>query len=290
MDAPKDRQDFGFIGFGLIGGSIARSLRRLYPDASIMAYNYYKDRPHPKLEMAAEEGVLSKISTSLGDFSGCDVVFLCAPVITNVSYLAQVAPYITEDCIITDVGSVKGNIHKAVKELGIERNFIGGHPMTGSEKTGYDNSGAEYLEGAYYILTPTEKTPAEFTNWMQGFVTASGSMCEVMDYATHDMVTAAISHCPHVIASSLVNLAASHDKDGIYKKLAAGGFKDITRIASSSPGMWHNICMANPECITVLLDEYINILEDIKNAITTGNDSAILEFFGNAKQYRDSLK
>ncbi len=110
------------------------------------------------------------------------------------------------------MGSVKGNIHKAVKELGMEHNFIGGHPMTGSEKTGYDNSGAEYLEGAYYILTPTEETPAEFTGWMKNFVTASGSVCEIMDYATHDMVTAAISHCPHVIASSLVNLAANHDR------------------------------------------------------------------------------
>ena len=290
MDAPKNRQHFGFIGFGLIGGSIAHSLRRLYPDASIMAYNYYKDKPHPKLEMASAEGVLSKVSTSLEDFAECDVIFLCAPVLTNVSYLGQVAPYIGRDCIITDVGSVKGNIHKAIEELGLGHNFIGGHPMTGSEKTGYDNSGARYLEGAYYILTPTDKTPAEFTAWMENFVTRSGSICEIMDYATHDMVAAAISHCPHVIAASLVNLVASHDKDGIYKKLAAGGFKDITRIASSSPGMWHNICMANPECITMLLDEYINILKDIKDAVTSGDDNAVMEFFGNAKQYRDSLQ
>lgn len=289
MDALRDRQHFGFIGFGLIGGSIAHSLRRQYPDASIMAYNYYKEKPHPKLEMAAAEGVLSKISTSLEDFSECDVVFLCAPVLTNVSYLGQVAPYITKDCIITDVGSVKGNIHKAVEELGLEHNFIGGHPMTGSEKTGYDNSGARYLDGACYILTPTDKTPAEFTSWMENFVTASGSVCEIMDYATHDMVTAAISHCPHVIAASLVKLAASHDKDGIYKKLAAGGFKDITRIASSSPGMWQNICLANPDSITMLLDEYINILEDIKNAITKGDGNTVMEFFAGAKQYRDSL-
>lgn len=289
MDALKDRQNFGFIGFGLIGGSIAHSLRRQYPDAGIMAYNYYKEKPHPKLEMAAAEGVLSKVSTSLKDFAECDVIFLCAPVLTNVSYLGQVAPYIGRECIITDVGSVKGNIHKAVEELGLEHNFIGGHPMTGSEKTGYDNSGAGYLEGAYYILTPTDETPAEFTAWMEDFVTRSGSICEIMDYATHDMVTAAISHCPHVIAASLVKLASLHDKDGIYKKLAAGGFKDITRIASSSPGMWQNICLANPDCITTLLDEYINILSDIRNAITTSDDKAVMEFFENAKQYRDSL-
>ena len=289
MEASKDTPCFGFIGFGLIGGSIARSLRRQYPSSQIMAYNYYVTKPHPKLEMAAGEGVLTVISTSLGDFSKCDVVFLCAPVLKNISYLKQIKPYIRKDCIITDVGSVKGNIHKAVEELGLNHNFIGGYPMAGSEKTGYNNSDEGLLKDAYYILTPTDSTPGEFVNWMAGFTEAAGAHCEIMDYRTHDMVTAAISHCPHIISASLVNLVASHDKDGIYKRLAAGGFKDITRISSSSPEMWQNICLANPGCIAGFLEEYIDILTNIKDAVTANDGTALTEFFENARQYRDSL-
>lgn len=285
----KETLNFGFTGFGLIGGSIAHSLRNLYPSSYITAYNYYVTKPHPKLEIAKKDGVLSEISTSLKDFSKCDVIFLCAPVMTNVSYLKQLAPYIKKDCIITDVGSVKGNIYKAALELGLSYNFIGGHPMTGSEKTGYNNSDASLLEGAYYILTPTVDTPKEFTDWMAGFVKASGSYCEIMDYITHDLITAAISHCPHVIASSLVNLVALHDKDGIYGRLAAGGFKDITRISSSSPEMWQNICLTNSGCITNFLDEYIKSLEDIKNAIASNDSEKIIKFFEAAKEYRDNL-
>jgi len=283
------RHNFGFAGFGLIGGSIARSLRKLYPSSYITAYNYYVTKPHPKLEMALNDSVLSDISVSLEDFSKCDVIFLCAPVLTNISYLEQLMPYIKKDCILTDVGSVKGNIHKAVEKLGLSHNFVGGHPMAGSEKTGYDNSGVSLLNGAYYILTPTKDTPQEYTDWMAGFVKASGSYCEIMDYASHDFITAAISHCPHIISASLVNLVSSYDRDGMFKKLAAGGFKDITRISSSSPGMWQNICLSNPECITGFLDEYIKILGDIKEAITSNDGTAIMDFFENAKKYRDSL-
>ncbi len=285
----KKTLNFGFTGFGLIGGSIAQSLRNLYPSSYIMAYNYYITKPHPRLELAKKDGVLSGISTSLEDFSKCDVIFLCAPVLTNVSYLKQLAPYIRKDCLITDVGSVKGDIHKAVCELGLTHNFIGGHPMTGSEKTGYDNSDASLLKGAYYILAPEDDTPEEFTEWLAGFVKASGSHCEIMDYRTHDLITAAISHCPHVIAASLVNVVAAHDIDGMYGKLAAGGFKDITRISSSSPEMWQNICLTNAGCITAFLDKYIESLENIKKAIMDSDGKAIMEFFKSAKEYRDSL-
>ena len=120
MDKSKNTLHFGFIGFGLIGGSIAHSLRHLYPSSHIIAYNYYGTKPHPKLEMAKNEGVLSETSTSLTDFSACDVIFLCAPVLANEKYLEMLAPYISKECIITDVGSVKGNIHKKAEELGLK--------------------------------------------------------------------------------------------------------------------------------------------------------------------------
>ncbi len=103
---------FGFVGFGLIGGSIARSLKLLYPDAEVVAYNYRVSAPHPKLEKAKSDGILTGISASLKDFSVCDAVFLCAPVVKNVEYVEKLAPYLSGDCILTDVGSVKGRVRK----------------------------------------------------------------------------------------------------------------------------------------------------------------------------------
>lgn len=282
-------KNFGFVGFGLIGGSIAHAIREIEPDSNIIAYNYHKTRPHKKLEAAKKDGILNRISTSLSDFSQCDIIFLCAPVLTNISYLKELSPYISDRCIITDVGSVKGNIHHAIDKLGLNRHFVGGHPMTGSEKTGYLNSDSSYLKNAYYILTPTSETPEEYTLWLKNFIISAGSHCEIMDYETHDKITAAISHCPHLISASLINTVAKEDTDGRYGKLAAGGLKDITRISSSSPEMWQNICLSNPDAITSFLDKYILTLTDAKNAVSTGDADKLMKIFENAKKYRDNL-
>ena len=290
MKNTTDISHFGFIGFGLIGGSIAHALRELYPDSDIMAYNYYETKAHPQLELAKNDGILSDISTSLADFSRCDVIFLCAPVMTNVAYLEKLKPYLSKDCIITDVGSVKGNIQTVIEKMGLTKQFVGGHPMTGSEKTGYSNSGSSFLKGAYYILTPTEDAPAEYVDWLKQFVTASGAKCEIMDYKTHDKMTAAISHCPHVVSAALVNMVAANDTQDDYSKLAAGGFKDITRISSSSPEMWQNICMTNSDSILEFLDQYMQIITNIKQSITDGDADAIIHFFETAKKYRDNIK
>lgn len=289
MNRMKQRSHFGFIGFGLIGGSIAHALRNLYPESNIIAYNYYETKPHPRLELAKKEGTLNLVSTSLSDFSSCEVIFLCAPVITNVSYLKRLMPYLNPDCILTDVGSVKGNIHKEIDKLNLNRQFIGGHPMTGSEKTGYENSTADFLKEAYYLLTPTKETPPEYLEWMKHFVDSVGSICMVLDEASHDQITAGISHAPHVISAALVNTVAAHDKEGYYGKLAAGGFRDITRISSSSPEMWENICLTNQDSILQFLDEYMEQLQTARTDIANGDSKALTKLFSDAKTYRDSI-
>lgn len=289
MNRTNNRNHFGFIGFGLIGGSIAHCIRNIWPDADIMAYNYYETKKHEKLEQALSDGVLSRISTRLEDFSQCDVIFLCAPVLTNIAYLEKIKPYVRQDCILTDVGSVKGDIHHAVEKLGLEHCFIGGHPMTGSEKIGYANSDASFLKGCYYIITPTKQVSPGSVQWMQDFVTATGASCVTIDVTEHDRATAGISHAPHVISAALVNTVHARDREGIYELLAAGGFKDITRISSSSPDMWQNICLSNKECILDFLEEYINILNHAKEAISQEDREAIREFFAEAKEYRDKL-
>ena len=282
------RKHFGFIGFGLIGGSIARALRNLFPESQISAYNY-RSEPHPALEQAKKDGVLTGIFTKLSGVSACDVLFLCAPVMKNVNYLEQAAPFLSENCLITDVGSVKGNIYQKIKELGLDRQFVGGHPMTGSEKTGYTCSSAEFLKDHYYILTPTPDTEPEFLAWMEHFVKAAGSKCMILDPLAHDQVTAGISHVPHVISAALVGTVADLDEKGYYAKLAAGGFHSVTRISSSSPEMWQNICLTNRECILDCLDSFLGQLSQAREKIAAGDADGLTDFFASAKKYRDSI-
>lgn len=289
MNTTQKRSHFGFIGFGLIGGSVARALRNLYPDCRITAYNYYETKPHQKLEEAKAQGTLTAISTSLADFSACDVIFLCAPVLKNVAYLKKLMPYLSPDCILTDVGSVKSDIHAEVEKLGLNRQFVGGHPMTGSEKTGYANSDASFLKDAYYLLTPTPESDPEYVAWMEIFIKEIGSLCMILDPEEHDRITSGISHGPHVISAALVNTVAARDTRGYYAKLAAGGFHSTTRISSSSPEMWENICQTNRDKIIEFLDEYIITLNHAKEDIARGDSQAITKLFTDAKTYRDNI-
>ena len=124
---------------------------------------------------------------------------------------------------------------------------------------------------------------------MEQFVKAAGSLCMILDEKEHDRITAGISHGPHVLSAALVNNVACRDQNGNYAKLAAGGFRDITRISSSSPEMWENICMTNQKCIVEFLDEYIDRLNEIKKHIQNGDSKDLTEFFANAKKYRDNI-
>lgn len=280
----------GFIGFGLIGGSIARAMKSKLTNTKIIAYNHH-GTANKSLELARKDRTIDIISTDLEkDFAACNIIFLCCPVLTNIEYLKQLKPIITSDCIITDVGSVKGNIHNAVTMLGMCSNFIGGHPMAGSEQTGYENSSAQILENAYYVLTPSEDVAPQKIEFLTTFVKTIGSLPLLIDYNKHDDIVAAISHVPHVIASSLVNLVKdSDDESEQMRLLAAGGFKDITRIASSSSIMWQNICLTNQKSIEHFLNKYIDVLSSIRDSIKKADETALYDFFDSAKEYRDCI-
>ncbi len=283
-------QTFGFIGFGLIGGSMAKILRENHKDISLIAYNYYGDKANPSLELALSDGVLNHISTDLKDFSRCDVIFLCAPVLSNIVYLQELKDIIKPNCILTDVGSVKGNIYDAIVELGLEKHFIGGHPMAGSEKTGYESANLRLFENAYYVLTPSDKISQTAVTFMEKLVTELAALPVILDSKNHDDMVAAISHVPHIIASSLVNMVRENDDEhGSMISLAAGGFKDITRIASSSPVMWQNICLTNKESIKKFLNHYKASIDEIYSYIDNSDEAKLYEFFENAKDYRDSI-
>ena len=287
MNTPINHLTAGFIGLGLIGGSIARGLKRSAPDIQIMAYM----RTREKLEQAHADGIVDLILDGVDEhLSECDIIFLCTPVEFNESYLRQIRPFLKEGAIVTDVGSTKTSIHETVAALGMESCFVGGHPMAGSEKTGYESSTDHLLENAYYIITPTPHTPASHTDRMVDVAKAIGALPLVLDYHRHDFIVAAISHLPHLIASSLVNLVHDCDsEDQMMKRLAAGGFKDITRIASSSPVMWEQICMTNTENILVLLKRYITSLESICDTLENHNGDAIYKMFEESGKYRSTF-
>ncbi len=281
------KQKAGFVGLGLIGGSIAKAIRQYYPDCEIIAFDKNKET----LALATQESVIDVAATTIDDnFRQCDYIFLCAPVVYNAAYLKQMKEYLHDGCILTDVGSVKTNIHKEVETLGIEQYFIGGHPMTGSEKSGFANSKAMLIENAYYILTPTKKVAQEKIDRFEGFVKKLRAIPVILDYEQHDYVTGTISHLPHIIASSLVNLVKDTDtKDELMKNLAAGGFKDITRIASSSPTMWQHICLTNKENISKILGQYIASLEQFRQLIDESDGQKLYQCFDSSRNYRNAI-
>ena len=277
----------GFIGLGLIGGSIARGLKRANKNLTIMAYM----RTTSKLEQAKEEGIVDVILHEIDEtLSQCDMIFLCTPVEFNASYLEQIRPFLKPGAILTDVGSTKTNIHKLVTQMNMEDVFVGGHPMAGSEKTGYENSTDHLLENAYYIISPTEKNTTEQIERMKQIVIALRAIPLVLDYEEHDYSVAAISHLPHLIASSLVKLVKDNDSETeVMKRIAAGGFKDITRIASSSPVMWEQICMTNTSNLKVLMRKYIASLESIYDDLDAHNSKGIYDLFDESGKYRDTF-
>lgn len=277
----------GFIGLGLIGGSIAKALKYFYPNVFITAHT----RSLETAQYALAEGIIDKSCTEIDDsYRDCDYIFLCAPVEANASYLQTLKPLLKEDCILTDAGSTKTDIHQHIYALGIQKNFIGGHPMAGSEKTGIANAKRHLLENAYYVLTPTDEVSQDKIDRYEKLVRTIKALPLILSCQEHDYVTAAISHLPHLIASSLVNLVKDCDNENdTMKTLAAGGFKDITRIASSSPEMWEQICSTNRENIISVLDDYINSLISIKIALAEHDNHKIYRLFETSRDYRNSI-
>ncbi len=285
-----DQLTIGYVGLGLIGGSIAKALRAAHPHVTQLAYCRHPE-PTPGLSLALQEQVIDRIEQELtGALAVCDVIFLCAPVLENDRLLRTLAPHLGPNTLVTDVGSVKSSIQKTARDCGLLTRFLGGHPMAGSEKTGYENSTGGLLENAYYILTPEPETPAPAIELMTQVIRDLSAIPVILSAKEHDKITAAISHLPHVIASSLVNLVQDQeDERELYKHLAAGGFKDITRIASSSPEMWQDIAMANRESLLELIALYQKQLSSFSQVLKEGKKEALFDTFSRSREYRDSI-
>jgi prephenate dehydrogenase len=276
------------IGVGLIGGSIALTIKNEHK-AVISGY----DIQAANCETALKLGVIDRVTTDLKhDAANADLILIATPVeatLNIMEMLSSIKPTIR--ALVMDVGSTKNTIMKKAEELaenGIV--FIGGHPMAGSHKTGVESAKPHLLENAFYILTPNSITPAakveETKDWLKG----THAKFIVADPDEHDFLTGIVSHFPHLIASSLVRLAQKHaDHNPLIQQLAAGGFRDITRIASSSPKMWSDIVSQNKAHLLSLLNEWRDEMDQVIQLVEKGDQNHLFDFFHGAKQFRDGL-
>jgi len=275
------------IGLGLIGGSLAKAFRRGSRDLKI----YAVDSCTSSLRLAESEGVIDMgFSECCLEVWNSDIIFICTPIRMTMEFIAQLSGKIKKDCIITDTASTKGEICCYLDSLEEPPVFIGGHPMAGTEKSGYINAFAHLFENAYYVLTPAETSTEAAITVLETLLRGIGAIPIIVPPQKHDLITGCISHIPHIVASTLVTLAQNNESDsGLIKLLAAGGFKDITRIASSNPVMWENIVLSNSDVIIHLLGEYKKIIDDMIDNIKCSEAKEIYNFFSNAKAFRDSF-
>lgn len=277
------------IGLGLIGGSVALAIKNTHRDVRIYGYDINDN----SAQLAKALGIIDDICDSVqSGAEQADLIILGTPVKQTVELLSELAQYsLKQNAIITDVGSTKTKVTKAAEQLKSSgATFIGGHPMAGSHKSGPAAAKVHLFENAFYLLTPShqeeEKKLAELKAWLRGtkakFVIVSPEM--------HDKLTGVISHFPHIIAAGLVHSARkATEQNELVSRLAAGGFRDTTRIASSSPEMWRDILLHNKDELLLLMDDWIEQMDDIKRQIEASDSESIFEFFSSAKTFRDDL-
>ena len=282
----------GIIGLGLIGGSIAKTIKKVHAQNShIIAY----DAHVPFLEAALEEHVIDEKAVSIGsEFALCNVIFICTPIKSIVKIAESLIPFVANDCIITDIGSTKyelvTTLSKTLAKTSKNVYFVGGHPMAGSEKSGYFAATDHLFENAYYMLTPATDTPNFILFILQKMIERLGAIPIILSPSYHDFATAIVSHFPHIIASGLVHLVKDCDGDSHHiHTLAAGGFKDLTRIASSDPTIWENICMSNKPSLKKALNHFLIILNGLYEALDTDDSKKVFDYFSGARDFRNTF-
>jgi len=276
------------IGVGLIGGSLARALRRAGAVTTITGAG----RNREQLEIARKLGVVDVVETDLANAcKDADVVVLAVPLGAMRPVLEQLAPTLSDNTIITDVGSAKGSVVADAGQVfnGLPANFVPGHPIAGTEQSGVEASFAELFDQRRVILTPDETTSPAAVATVRGMWEACGAEVIEMSVVHHDAVLAATSHLPHMLAYALVDSLARQDDSREIFDYAAGGFRDFTRIASSDPQMWHDICLANRDSLVKALQQFIADLELITRAIQQADSDTIKQTFERAKQTRDAF-
>jgi len=276
------------VGVGLIGGSLARALKQADAVGEVIGTG----RREPPLRQAQNLGVIDRYELDLtAAVTAADMVVVAVPLGAMAAVFNSIADHLPADCILTDVGSAKGSVIAAARQAfgGTPPRFVPAHPIAGTEKSGVEASFAELFQRRRVILTPLLETEAEARRRVWQMWEITGAEVVEMGVRHHDEVLAATSHLPHMLAYALVDSLARMDDRAEIFRYAAGGFRDFTRIASSDPQMWHDICFANRELLLALMADFVQDLQRLALAVETGDSDTVLDIFRRAKQARDNL-
>jgi prephenate dehydrogenase len=276
------------IGVGLIGGSLARALRQAGACAEIVGAG--RDPMH--LQQAVDLGVIDRFETDIATaVKDADMVFVSVPVGAMAAVFSALKDSLSDSAVLTDGGSAKGSVIAAAEQAfgQVPVQFVPGHPIAGTERSGVAASIPDLYRDRRVILTPLPLTDSGAIARVRAMWEATGATVTEMDPTHHDEVLAATSHLPHVLAFALVeSLARLHDKREIFE-YAAGGFRDFTRIASSDPDMWRDICLANADAILAMIERFSTDLQVLADAVRDHDSDKLQEIFTAAKQARDGF-
>lgn len=274
------------VGVGLINGSLAKDLKRLGLARTITGLG----RDRERLSGAQSAGLIDGFALLAdADVAGADLVVLGVPVAKTAQALEAIRPSLGPATLLTDVGSTKCSVIQAARQVfgGLPGQFVPGHPIAGSERTGYEHAKDRLFDGCRVILTPTESTDAQALQRIRALWQAVGAEVDELSADRHDLILSATSHLPHMVAYTLVNyLEAKPEAEQIFD-YAAAGFYDFTRIASSSPAMWTDICIANREQLLVSIEGFGQLLKELHALISDGKEEALHAFLEQAKHLRD---
>ena len=276
------------IGVGLIGGSFAKALRVTGAVRHIVGF----DVDPPELRAAVELGVIDEAAASASEATdGADVVMIATPVGSTRQVLRSILSHLSNVAVVTDVGSTKSSVIEGARaELGVAfERFVPGHPIAGSERSGVQSSRADLFNQSLFISTPTEQTHDKALQTVEQLWRGIGCRIERMSADEHDRVFAAVSHLPHVIAFALMNYISAQPDAERKLAMAGTGFRNLTRLAGSSPQMWGDICSANRRALTAELAGYRQWLDRWQHAIETRDTAFIQGFFESASTERRAM-
>ena len=278
-------------GLGLIGASMALGIKRDHPDYEILGYN----RSQASRDIALERGMIDRATDDFASFAPlADVIILTLPIKQTISYIKELANLdLKEGVIISDAGSTKSAIVATAEKCFADKSvrFVGAHPRAGSHKTGAASADVNLFENAYYIFTPSSLTTPDTLEEMKDLLSGLHARFIEIDAEEHDRVTSQISHFPHILASGLMEQTASYaEEHEMARRFAAGGFRDMTRIAESEPGMWTSILLSNREIIIERIEDFKGRLDEVGHAISVGDENQIWNFFNQAREQRQAME
>ena len=281
-------QQLCIIGVGSIGGSLACALRK----AGVVNEVIGAGRNAENLKTAVNLGVIDRYELDLQKaVNSADMVVLSVPLGAMTSVFKTIAPHLKDNAILTDVGSAKASVILAAEAAfgQLPPNLVPGHPIAGTEKSGVEAAFAELFYERRIILTPTLTSDRAAVSRVRAMWEACGAEVVEMDVIHHDEVLAATSHLPHMLAYTLVDTLARMDDSQEIFEYAAGGFRDFTRIASSDPQMWHDICLANHDALVTMLERFSSELNELTEAVRRNDSDYLKTLFTRAKQARDGF-